>query len=246
MTIKIGLHGANGRMGIALQAAIAENNNFSLGGTFARANDDLDMFCSSCEVILDFSVSEALPNLLTYAKKHRKKILIGTTGLDESHISQMEEVARIIPVLHAPNTSIGANLVIEMAGKLAKILDNYDAEIIDLHHKYKQDAPSGTALVIGRNIAASRGQKLEDVAVFDRSNQEGARIHNEIGFSSIRAGSIWGEHEVIFAGAHEIITVGARALSRQVFADGALFAAKWLNSAKPGLYSMKDVLEMGI
>lgn len=245
MTIKIGIHGASGRMGLAVEEAIAKDSRFYLAAKYSRSYEFstlLDLVLSS-DVIIDFSSPEGLFPLLEIAKTYHKKILIGTTGLLEQHFHQIEKAAQVIAVLHAPNTSIGANLLIEMAGKMAKVLSGYDAEIIDLHHQYKKDAPSGTALAIGKNIALAKEQKFENVAVFNRVNK-GERQNDEIGFSSIRAGGIWGEHEVIFANSSEVITLGARALSRDVFADGALTAAHWLNSKGPGLYTMKEVLEI--
>lgn len=243
MTVKIGIHGASGRMGVAVAEAMSKNKKFSLVAKFTRADslDKLHDLVSSSDVIIDFSAPSALSALLEIATKHRKKILIGTTGFSDEHLRLIKKAAETIAVLHAPNTSIGANLVIAMAGKMAEILGDYDAEIIDLHHKYKKDAPSGTALEIGKSIALARRQKFENIAVVDRATR-GLRSDGEIGFSSVRAGSIWGEHEVIFANTSEVITIGTRALSREVFADGALEAAYWLHSKGQGLYSMKDVL----
>lgn len=244
MTIKIGIHGASGRMGTAVIQAVSKNNNFTLAATFASSNEiaQLGDFCFACDVIIDFSTPFALAKLLENAISCNKNILIGTTGLSSDHFTLLEQAASSIAVLHAPNTSIGANLLIEMAGRLGKILANYDAEIVDLHHRHKKDAPSGTALAIGKTIATARSCKFDDVAVLDRM-KKGARQDDEIGFSSLRAGGVWGEHEVLFASDSEVITIGARALSRSVFADGALLAAKWLFGKKPGLYSMQDVLE---
>lgn len=247
MTINIGLHGASGRMGIAVAEAISrQSDKFSLVTKFTRVqtNNKLLDFCLAVDVIIDFSVADALINLLEAATTANRKIVIGTTGLSNVHVQAMEKAAKYIAVLYAPNTSIGANLVIEIAGKMSKILGDYDVEISDIHHRYKKDAPSGTALAIGQNIAKNRERKFEEVAVFDRVGK-GSRQNGDIGFSSLRAGGICGEHEVIFAGSSEVITISARALSREVFAEGALFAARWLNSVvKPGLYSMQDALKI--
>jgi 4-hydroxy-tetrahydrodipicolinate reductase len=247
MTINIGLHGSSGRMGVAVTEAISrQNDKFSLVTKFTGAEniDQLLDFCLGADVIIDFSVADALENLLEAATKTNRKIVIGTTGLSNVHIQAIKKAAQSIAILYAPNTSIGANLVIEIAGKMSKILDGYDVEIIDIHHRYKKDAPSGTALAIGQNIAVNRKQKFEDVAVFDRANR-GVRQKDDIGFSSLRSGDICGEHEVMFAGTGEVITIGSKAFTRDVFADGALFAAKWLHSTiAPGLYSMQDVLKI--
>ena len=247
MTIKIGLHGSSGKMGIAIQDAIArQSDKFSLATKFTRVEKDSQLleFCSNSDLIIDFSAADALQNLLEAAIKTNKKIVIGTTGLSNDHIQAIKKASTSIAILYASNTSIGANLIIEMAGKISKILEDYDVEIIDIHHKYKKDAPSGTALAIGQNIAINRKQKFEDIAVFDRINK-GVRRKNDIGFSSLRTGDICGKHKVIFAGSSEVITIGSEALTRDVFADGALFAAKWLNSQEnPGLYSMQDILKL--
>lgn len=264
MTINIGLHGASGRMGTAVTEAISrQSDKFSLVAKFTRSinneqavnnnsailapknySDQLLDFCFAADVIIDFSAADALKNLLESAVGTNKKLVIGTTGLSASHVQLMEEAAEFIPILYAPNTSIGANLLIEMAGKISKILNDYDVEIIDIHHRYKKDAPSGTALAIGRNIAASREQKFEDVAIFNKINKE-IRQKSDIGFSSLRLGNICGEHEVIFAGDNEVITISSKALTRSVFADGALIAAKWLNSVLvPGFYSMQDIFKI--
>lgn len=247
MTIKIGLHGSSGRMGIAVTEAISrQSHEFSLVKNFTRDGDTNQLleFCLSADVVIDFSAADALQNLLEAATNANRKIVIGTTGLSNDHIQLMKKASQFIAILHAPNTSIGANLVMEMAGKMSKILASYDVEIIDTHHRYKKDAPSGTALAIGQNIAINRQQKFEDIAVFDRANK-GVRQKGDIGFSSLRSGGVCGKHEVIFAESSEVITISSEALTRDVFADGALFAAKWLNSVIiPGLYSMQDVLKI--
>jgi len=136
---------------------------------------------------------------------------------------------------------LGANLIADLSARAATVLNQYDVEIVEAHHRFKKDAPSGTALMIGKKIADVKGIDFEKNAVFDRS-AKGAREDNEMSFSSIRGGGIFGECEVIFAGQYEVVSISCRALSRDAFAEGALVAAKWLVNQKPGLYSMKDVL----
>lgn len=246
MSVKIGLHGSSGRMGIAITDAISrQSDQFSLTRAFTRLGKPSELldFCSAADVIIDFSAASALQHLLEAAVQTSKRIVIGTTGLLDTHVELMEKAAQFIPILFAPNTSIGANIVMQMAGKISKLLKDYDVEIIDMHHRYKKDAPSGTALAIGQNIAKHRQQNFKDIAVFDRANR-GIKGKGDIGFSSLRFGDICGKHEVIFAGSGEVITLGTEVLTRDVFAEGALFAAKWLNSKDiPGLYSMQDVLK---
>lgn len=223
MSIKLGLHGANGRMGIAIDEAVSKNDAFSLVAKFTK-HDTLTSF-ALCDVIIDFSSTEALSKILETALKYEKKILIGTTGLSNEQFEQIKSASESIAILYAPNTSIGANLLIEMSAKIAKFLHGYDIEITDTHHKNKKDSPSGTALAISSSIESS----INDL--------------KKIRFSSIRTGDVCGEHEVIFTNENEIITIGAKALSRSVFADGALVATKWLNTAPPGLYTMRDVFK---
>ena len=245
--INIGLHGASGRMGTAVAEAIAkQSDKFVLITKFSKQHnqDKLFNFCFPADIIIDFSTPDALENLLKISTEVGKKLVIGTTGLSSAHIKEIEKASKSIAILYSPNMSIGANLIIEMAGRISRILEDYDVEIIDIHHRHKKDSPSGTALAIGQNIAKYRDRKFEEVAVFDRANQ-GIRKEGDIGFSPLRSGGIWGEHEVIFAGSTEVVTIGARALSREVFANGALFAARWLNTiTEPGLYRMQDILKI--
>lgn len=247
MSIKIGLHGSSGMMGKAVIDAITRQNHlFSLVSTFTKLNhlSQLLKFCLSTDVIIDFSNADALKNLLKESIQANKKIVICTTGMSDTHLELIKEAAQYIAVLYAPNTSIGANLVIEIAGKISKVLKDYDVEIIDIHHRYKKDSPSGTALAIGQNIAKNRKQNFRDKAVFDRINK-GPRKDSDISFSSLRSGGIYGKHEVIFAGSSEVVTVGSESLTRNVFAEGALLAAKWLDSVEvPGIYSMSNVLNI--
>lgn len=243
-TINIGLHGSSGRMGKAVVKAIEKSENkFYLVTVFSRQQNKsilLD-FCSRADIVIDFSSPDALEDLLKIASRTKTKLVIGTTGLSKGQVKQINKTSKIIPILYSPNMSIGSNLIIEIAGKLSKILKTYDVEIIDIHHRNKKDSPSGTSIAIGKRIAKYRKQKFEQVAVFDRVNR-GLRKYGEIGFSSIRSGEILGEHKVIFAGSTEVVSVGANALSREVFANGALFAASWLHSiTKPGLYSIQKI-----
>ncbi len=246
--IKIGLCGASGRMGVAVHQSIEQKlDNFILTSTIDSKHKESDLinFCNQSDVIIDFSNADSLKGLAKAAIKSKTRLVVGTTGLSAEHFDYLKESSKHIAVLYAANTSIGANLVAMLAAKSAKILQeyNYDVEITEAHHKYKKDAPSGTALMIGQRIAESSGVDFEKNAVFDRANK-GLRNSGEIGFSSIRGGGIFGQHEVLFAGDNELVTIECKALSRAAFADGALFAAYWLSDKEAGLYSMKDVLSL--
>ena len=244
--IKIGLCGINGKMGQAIRESMqSKEEKFILAATLGSSHmqSDLTEFCNHSDVIIDFSNAYVLEELTKAAMLSKTNIVVGTTGLKDKHFSYLEELSEHVAVLYAANTSIGANLVAMLAAKSANILQGYDVEIIEAHHRYKQDAPSGTALMIGQKIADASGVDFKSKAVFDRANK-GVRQVGEIGFSSIRGGGIFGENDVLFAGDNEVVTIGVRALSRAAFADGALFAAQWLSNKKTGLYSMQDALQL--
>lgn len=242
--IKVGISGANGRMGKAIETMVgSKNNNFELTAklTSSSTKDDVESSCRVCDVIIDFSKPGSLKHLMHFAAKSSTNIVVGTTALESEHFQYMEEAAKDIAVIYAPNTSLGANLLEDLSVRAASVLNDYDAEIIEAHHKHKKDSPSGTALAVGKSIAKTRQIDFDASAVFDRCKR-GLRQKDDITFSSIRGGGIFGEHEVIFAGNHEVITIGHRALSREAFAEGAVFAAFWIIGKAPGLYSMRDVL----
>ena len=242
--IKIGISGANGRMGKVIESMIcSKKDRFELAAklTSSSTKEDIENSCRACDVIIDFSQPTGLNALISSAVKFSTSILVGTTGLESEHFRYIEAAAKDIAVIYAPNTSLGANLIEDLSIKAANILAGYDAEIIEAHHKNKKDSPSGTALAIGRSIANARQIDFDSNAIFDRCNK-GQRQKNDITFSSIRGGGIFGEHKVIFAGDNEVVTIGHSALSREAFAEGAVFAASWLIGKKPGLYSMRDVL----
>jgi len=245
-SIKIGLCGASGRMGQAIERLIINQpQKFELVGKVSSDNDDaiLSAMCSAAEIIMDFSAPEAIKPLVKAMTKCSAKLIVGTTGLGAEHFARLQELSKQNAVLYAPNTSIGANLVANLAAKSAKILQEYDVEIIEAHHKHKKDAPSGTAIMIGKKIAEANNVDFDKKAIFDRANK-GLRKTGEIGFSAIRGGGIFGENEVMFAGENELITIGCRALSRDAFAEGALYSALWISRQKPGMYSMDDVLQL--
>lgn len=244
--IKIGLNGAFGKMGKAIEALISDQpSDYELvskvGSTGTQRQ--MDEACKQCDVMIDFSSPNSIEALTESVGRNGVRLLVGTTGLMPKHMEILNSLAKKTAVLYAANTSLGANLIANLSARAAAILNHYDAEIIEAHHRFKKDAPSGTALMIGKKIALAKEIDFEKNAVFDRSSRVG-REHNEIGFSSIRGGGIFGDCEVIFAGQHEVVSISCRALSREAFAEGALVAAKWLVAQKPGMYSMEDVLSI--
>ncbi len=184
---------------------------------------------------------ESLEYLTKFAVEYSTSLVVGTTALEQEHFEYLENASKSIAVIYAPNTSLGAILLEYLSMRAAKILKDYDAEIVEAHHKHKKDAPSGTAIAIGKSIAKARNVDFDTNAVFDRHVQ-GLRKNDDISFASVRGGGIFGEHEIIFAGDNELVTVGHRALSRAAFAEGAVFAASWIVGKSPSLYSMRDVL----
>jgi 4-hydroxy-tetrahydrodipicolinate reductase len=244
--IKVGISGANGRMGNAIESVIhSQSNRFTLIAKLTNQSTETDISnaCKNCDVIIDFSNATSLKNLTKFAAEHSTKLLIGTTALKKEHFDYIQEASKKNAIIYAPNTSLGANLLEDLSMKAAKILNSYDVEIIESHHKYKKDSPSGTAIAIGKTIANAKGLDFNQSAVFDRSAR-GLRKESDISFASVRGGGIFGEHEIIFASDNELVTVGHRALSRLAFAEGAVHAAAWLFSAPPALYSMRDVLDL--
>ena len=236
----IGIIGSEGRMGVALAAAISEAGQRSCGidkgGNVVRLASDAD-------VLVDFSSPAALETTLDACVAARTPIVIGTTGLEERQQKAMEKAAHEIPIVYARNMSVGVNVFTELVARAAKALgDGYDVEIAETHHRHKVDAPSGTALALGERIAATRGRKLNELAVYARHGTTGPRVPGTIGFSVGRGGNVVGEHSVRFIGPEEEVEFFHGASDRKTFARGALRAARWAAGRAPGLYSMADVL----
>ncbi len=189
------------------------------------------------EVLVEFTSPEATVAHLAYGKPH----VIGTTGLSEDQRAEVEEAARSVPIVLAPNMGVGVNLLREVVRDLSAKLEGYDIEVVEAHHRNKKDAPSGTALLLANAAAEGRQQNLDDAAVYGREGVS-PRQEGEIGIHALRGGAVVGEHRLIFYSEGEEIEVIHRALSRRTFADGALRAARFAAGAGPGLYSMRDVL----
>lgn len=226
---KIGIKGATGRMGRAIAAVIAERG-------------DAEAVAEAPDVFVDFSVPQALAEHLDEAVAAGRPIVIGTTGLTAEHHALIDAAAAQIAVLQAANTSLGVNLVAHLVRETAaKLGPDWDIEVVEMHHRHKLDAPSGTGLLLGAAAAEGRGVDLDAVADRGRDGM-GAREEGHIGFAVMRGGSVAGDHMVVFAGEGERIELGHRAESRAIFAQGAVRAALWLAGRPAGRYTMSDVL----
>lgn len=263
--INVAVLGVSGRMGRCLVRAIRESDEFSLSGALASPSSaslghdagtiaqtgpvaievtaDRNRALENAGVVVDFTLPEAVAENLAAAVSRKLPIVIGITGLDAERHALIRHASAAIPVLVAPNMSLGVNLLYGLVGSAAAALPgDYDIEILEAHHRHKADAPSGTALRIGEIAAGARNSTLADVGVYGPRGDSTSRRPGTIGFSSVRAGDIVGEHHVLFAGSGETIELVHRATDRMTFARGALVAAHWLIGRHPGLYGMSDVL----
>lgn len=258
----IGIHGAGGRMGRALIEAVANDSEVALAAAITRTGsdllgldagrmagvDELGVALSSdpaanCDVLIDFSLPEPSLAAIAACEAAGRPVVIGTTGYSPEQLEQVHAAAHRIPLLLAPNMSVGVNLAFKLIDMAAQVLnDTVDIEVIEAHHRHKVDAPSGTAVRIGELLASATGRELGDVAVYGREGNTGVRERDTIGFATVRAGDIVGEHTVLFAGEGERLEITHRASSRMNFALGGVRAAKWLRNKRPGLYGMEDVL----
>ena len=202
---------------------------------------DADKF----DVLIDFTHPSVTTNYIDFCVAHDRKMVIGTTGCDEALEQKMAKAGESIAIMYAHNMSIGVNLCLSLLHTAAKTLgDSVDIEIIEAHHRHKVDAPSGTAVKMGRVIAEALGRDLKECAVYGREGQTGARDRKTIGFETIRGGDIVGEHTVLFAAEGERIEITHKASSRMTFANGAIHASTWLGQKSSGFYSMSDVLSL--
>ncbi|MFK8026681.1 MAG: 4-hydroxy-tetrahydrodipicolinate reductase [Gammaproteobacteria bacterium] len=265
MTTAITINGASGRMGRALVQACVENDATSLAAALVRSGSEFEgsdagsvagiapanvlMFSDRSQlpkdigVWIDFTLPEGLMSALDYCVTHHIPMVIGTTGLSKEQKQAITSAGNSIPIVFAPNMSVGVNLCLSILQTAAKTLgEDYDIEIVEAHHKNKVDAPSGTALRMGEVIADAIGVNLEEKAEYSRHGNIGERQPGTIGFQTIRAGDIVGEHTVTFAGVGERVEIAHRATSRLTFARGAVRAATWLQGQSAGVYDMQDVL----
>jgi 4-hydroxy-tetrahydrodipicolinate reductase len=257
---RIAVVGATGRMGLCLIKAAAQNAVLTtavsrtaagkdagelagIGTLNLPVTADLASVIEQFDVLIDFTRPEPSMVYLELCRQHGKKIVIGTTGYSDVQKIAIAKAAQEVAIVFAPNFSVGVNLSLKLLEMAAKVMGDYtDIEIIEAHHRHKIDAPSGTALRMGEVVAQALGRNLKDCAIYGREGNTGERERKTIGFSTIRAGDIVGEHTVMFADEGERVEITHKATSRMTFANGAVRAALWLQDKQSGLYDMQDVL----
>ncbi|NYS60402.1 4-hydroxy-tetrahydrodipicolinate reductase [Vreelandella salicampi] len=266
---RIAIVGVAGRMGRTLVNAVEQDAGATLAGGVVEpgsslagvdigelagigkkgvaAVDSLEALADDVEVLIDFTAPKVTLSNLAFCAEHGKRMVIGTTGMSDDEIAELDGFRNRVPMVFAPNMSVGVNLTLKLLQTAAKALgdEGYDIEVIESHHRHKVDAPSGTALKMGEVVAESLGRNLKEHGVFERVGQCGPRSDKEIGFATVRAGDIVGEHTVMFATEGERIEITHKASSRMTFAKGAVRAARWVADKDSGRYDMQDVLGLG-
>jgi 4-hydroxy-tetrahydrodipicolinate reductase len=260
----VGILGANGRMGRAL-VSVAKEHQLPMSAATVRAGSALTGMdagelagcgklnlpfietsiaaLASADIWIDFTMPEAMLQHLELAVQAKKALVIGVTGLTDQQYAAVQQAAKHIPIVWAPNMSVGVNLLLHLVQTAAKVMgQTADIEIIEAHHRFKKDSPSGTAMAIGHQIAKALDRNLADVAVYGREGITGERDQKTIGFATVRGGDIIGDHTALFADLGERLEITHKASSRSTFAQGAWRAALWLQNKQPGLYSMQQVL----
>ncbi|OAI00395.1 4-hydroxy-tetrahydrodipicolinate reductase [Methylomonas methanica] len=263
--VRVAVVGASGRMGLCLlkaalaaedaelTVAVSRPDSLAIGkdaGELAgvaaagiKVGDDLAALTDRFDVLIDFTRPDASMSYIEICRQAGKKVVIGTTGYSDAQKAAIAEAAQDVAIVIAPNFSVGVNLSLKLLEMTAKVMGDYtDIEVIEAHHRHKVDAPSGTALRMGEVVAAALGRDLKDCAIYGREGDTGARDRKTIGFSTIRAGDIVGEHTVMFADEGERVEITHKATSRMTFANGAVRAAIWLADKQNGLFDMQDVL----
>ena len=241
---KIAINGSNGRMGQALIEAVKLNPNVSQGSILNRG-DDIERVLKDFDVLIDFTRPEATLDALSVCQSAGKAMVIGTTGFSDDALKVIDQASSDIPIVFAPNMSIGVNLTLKLLETTAKVIGtDSNIEIVEAHHRHKVDSPSGTALKMGEVIANALGRDLSECAVYGREGTEEPRDRQTIGFSSIRGGDVVGEHTVTFFMEGERVEITHKASSRMTYANGAIKACQWLTNQANGLYSMQDVLDL--
>lgn len=244
------LVGASGAMGKTVADVCKDNDNYKIIAGIAEESydkgdfkiyDDFAKIDGKADVIIDFSSPKALDDIIDYGLKTKTNIILATTGYSESDEEKIKEASKEIAIVKSGNYSIGINIMTNVAREMAKLLDGFDIEIIEAHHNNKKDAPSGTAKMLFDAVNEGRDNKLYKNE--DRFDQTKARDENEVGMSSVRAGTITGDHVVVFAGEDEVLSIQHSAGSKKIFAIGALKAADFINEKSSGLYDLDDVLE---
>ncbi len=263
--IGIGIAGANGRMGHMLLRAVSATAGCRIAAGSEQAGSpaldrdlgsltgleplgikptaDARRLFADSDLVIDFTIPAAGVAHAKLAAEQGKALIIGTTGLSPEELEEVTQAASKVPIMAASNMSQGVTLLLNLVEKVARALDEgYDIEVLEMHHRMKVDAPSGTALSLGEAAAAGRGKPLESLWVKSRDGHTGARDRGSIGFATLRGGDVIGDHSVIFAGLGERIEITHKAQSREIYAQGAVRAARWLVGKAPGLYDMRDVL----
>ncbi|MDE2223867.1 MAG: 4-hydroxy-tetrahydrodipicolinate reductase [Xanthomonadaceae bacterium] len=238
--ISLGISGANGRMGRAFQALLRDDARFELAAKVARSDDWRT--APKLDVVIDFSTPQGLDAALAHCEAHGVPLVCGTTGIDAAQRKRFDAAAAKIPVLYAANFSLGIAVLTRLLREAASALPDWDLEIVEAHHAQKVDAPSGTALALGRAAADARGRDFDEAATFGRHGHTGPRKPGAIGFASLRAGDIVGEHTAFLVGDDERIELTHRAYDNAIFARGALAAAAWLAGRPPGRYTIDDIV----
>lgn len=252
----IGVFGASGRVGQLLVNLLIKDNEFTLGSVFALeelefnlppetvVTQEISTFLRACDCVIDFTAPQGTQNLLEVALNEQlyKPLVVGTTGLDSHQMNLLTEASHKMPILYATNMSYGVAMMNKLVAQASKGLHDFDCEIVEMHHRHKKDAPSGTALTLAHSAASARGLALDNVRVSGRDGLIGARSNDEIAVMSLRGGDIVGKHTVGFYADGEYIELTHVATSRETFAKGAIRAAHWLAKQPLGLYSIQDCL----
>jgi len=252
--VRVGILGANGRVGKLIIDDLKNTDGISLSSVFVRNKlnfsidpsilvaTDMDTFLNGCDIVIDFSLPKACESLLESAIKTPKPLVIGTTGLNTHQLNLLKQASELMPVLYATNMSLGVALLNKLVHQASASLEDFDIEIVEMHHKHKKDAPSGTALTLAESAASARGLNLDNVRISGRDGDIGERSKNEIAVMALRGGDIVGRHNVGFYNDGEFIELNHTATSRNTFSKGAIRAAKWLADKETGLYSISDCL----
>ena len=250
--LKVGIYGASGRVGKLLCELVSENPAMELASIYFKGESELTSsplfrgdvasFLASCDVAIDFTSPERTEELLEAAEKHPTALVIGTTGLSSHQQNLLKDASASMPILYATNMSLGVALLNSLVETASAKLREFDIEIVEMHHRHKKDAPSGTALTLAESAARGRDLDLDAVRISGRDGNIGARTKDEIAVMALRGGDIVGEHVVGFYNDGEFLRLSHTATSRDTFAKGAIKAAIWLAGQKPGLYKIKDCL----
>ena len=254
--VKVGVFGANGRVGKLLLDDLKTTENISLSSVYVRnsldfsidpsvlVSTDMKSFLNACDIVIDFSLPEACESLLEAALKTPKPLVIGTTGLNAHQLNLLKEASKNMPILYATNMSLGVALLNKLVRQASAALEGFDIEIVEMHHKHKKDAPSGTALTLAESAACGRGLDLDKVRISGRDGNIGERSSDEIAVMALRGGDIVGRHTVGFYNDGECLELNHTATSRNTFSKGAIRVASWLAKKESGLYSISDCLEI--